>query len=158
MLEKKLNEVIGKSLNWHFKPQDGPHLKGVICFDGIGVFKPADADGIPIYWEAKNLKKPSAFNFNDLQPHQIDNLKAISHLCSTAMTLLLVCVDYGRMSKRVYVFRDMDYIFQRKLDKRSILKKEFDKRRNFVLIRKDLINFNEILAMPREWEYEDGAK
>ena len=159
MTEAELNRIISSSIarnGWSHKISDAAQGKGgLLPFDGFGIFKPGEADGVPIYWDAQNLKKPEAFNFNDLQNHQIDNLRAISHLCKAAVPLFLVCVDYGRMNKKVFVFKDMDYIFQRKVDKKSILKKEFDKRRNFVLIRKDKIDFNEILAMPREWEYEE---
>jgi len=155
MLENKLNEIVGSSLSWHFKPQDGRYLKSPICFDGFGIFKPFEAPAIPVYWESKNLKKPQAFNFNDLKPHQIGNLLRIQDLMPTALCLFLVCVDYGRMQKRVFIFRDMQYVAKRKDEKRSILKKEFDKRRNYVLIKKDHISFEDVLALPREWEYEE---
>ena len=156
MLENQLNAIVGDSCNWHFKPQDGPHLKSPICFDGFGVYVSGVRGAFPVYWESKNLKKPQSFSFKDLQPHQINSLEAIQkHMNSKAMVLFLVCVDYGRMQKRVYVFRDMKYISARKAEQRNILKKEFDKRRNYVLIKKQYIDFEEILSMPPEWEYEE---
>ena len=157
MLENQLNAIVGDSCNWHFKPEDGRRLKSPICFDGFGVYKAAAGDSIPVYWESKNLKKPQSFSFKDLQIHQITNLEAVQRLMGAkALVLFLVCVDYGRMQKRVYVFKDMKYISTRKAEQRNILKREFDKRRNYVLIKKQQIDFEEILAMPREWEYEDG--
>lgn len=156
MLENQLNGIVSSSLNWAWKIPDGQHLKGTNPFDGLGIFKSATGSAMPVYWESKNLKKPQSFNFKDLQPHQISNLEAVQkHLGNSALTLFLVCVDYGRMQKRVYVFRDMTYISARKLDARNILKKEFDKRRNYVLIKKQHIDFEEILSMPPEWEYEE---
>lgn len=158
MLENQLNGIVGASLNWAWKIPDGQHLKGTNPFDGIGVFKSTAVENaeFPVYWESKNLKKPQSFNFKDLQPHQITNLEAVQkHLGGKAMVLFLVCVDYGRMQKRVYVFKDMKYISARKAEQRNILKKEFDKRRNYVLIKKQQIDFEEILAMPPEWEYEE---
>jgi len=155
MLEKEVNQIVGTSLAWHHKPEDGKHLKSKIPFDGYGFYKPADAEGIPVYWESKNLKRPEAFNFNDLQQHQIDNLRAIAHLSKNVIPIFFVCVDFGRMQKRMYFFRDMDYVYKRKLEKRNILKKEWMVRRNFVLIKKQRIDFDEIVSMPREWEYEE---
>lgn len=158
MLENQLNAIVGASCNWHFKPEDGARLKSPICFDGFGVYRPADASklALPVYWESKNLKKPQSFNFKELQPHQVNNLEAVQKLLgNNALVLFLICVDYGRMQKRVYVFRDLKYISARKAEQKNIFKKEFDKRRNYVLIKKQLIDFEEILAMPAEWEYEE---
>lgn len=156
MLENQVNAIVSSSLNWAWKIPDGQHLKGTNPFDGLGVLVAKGGFSLPVYWESKNLKKPQSFNFNDLQPHQITNLEAVQkHLKENALVLLLICVDYGRMQKRVYVFKDMKYISERKLEKRNILKKEFDKRRNYVLIKKQHIDFEEILNMPLEWEYEE---
>lgn len=154
MTEAQLNRVVGVgSLNWAFKiPDGGTH--GLLAFDGFGIYKPADGEGIAVYWESKNLKRPESFNFNDLQQHQIDNLRAIAHLSKNVMPLFLVCVDFGRAEKRVYFWRDMDYIYQRKLEKRNILKKEWMVRKNFVLISKQHIDFDKLVAMPREYEYD----
>lgn len=160
MTERELNHIIASSLSWSFKIPDGPYLKGVNPYDGYGIFKPSDeVDGIPVYWESKNIKKPAAFNFNDLALHQINNLRACKAACKHSLSIFLICVDYGRKNKRVFVFKDPNYIYQRKINKKNILKKEFDKRRNFVLIKNQHIDFNEILEMPAEWEYEEeGTK
>ena len=153
MTEAEMNRIVGASLAFRFKiPDGGSH--GKLPFDGFGIYKPTDGEGIAVYWESKNLKRPEAFNFNDLQQHQIDSLRAIAHLSKNVMPFFLVCVDFGRAEKRVYAWRDMDYLFQRKAEKRNILKKEWMVRKNFVLIKKQLIDFHEIVAMPREWEYD----
>lgn len=119
-------------------------------FDGFGIF-----NGVPVYWESKNLKKPQSFNFKRLEDHQIFNLLEIKNrLKDENHTWLLICVDFGRADKRVFLFRDMEYINKRKTEKDSILKKEFESRRNYVKIKKQLIDFNELLSQPKEWEYE----
>lgn len=157
MTEAEVNGIVSSSLTWAWKIPDGPHLKGYNPFDGFGIFKAeGSADGIPVYWESKNLKKPQAFNFNDLQDHQINNLLMCKRLHSQSLTLFLICVDYGRRDKRLFVFRDMEYIFNRKASKKSILKKEFNIRKNFILIKNKHIDFNEIINMPVEWEYVEG--
>jgi len=158
MLESAVNTIIGQSLAWHWKPQDGPHNKSPIAFDGFAIYKPAEGNGVPVYWEAKNLKKPSSFSFKDLQPHQIANLKRIQELAPQTICLFLICVDYGRADKRIFVFKDMAYCDLRKGECRNILKKEFDKRKNFVRIQKDRINFDEIVNMPKDWEYTEEDK
>ena len=147
MNEAKLNTIIGHSMQWHFKPKD--NTGQLLCFDGFAIM-----DGKPMYWEAKNLTKPGAFNFSRLEDHQIANLLFIqSTLKVPNYCLILIGVDFGRADKRVYVFKDMAYIDKRKKEKKSILKKEFAKRKNYVLVRNGLINVEEMINLSHEDEY-----
>jgi hypothetical protein len=52
------------------------------------------------------------------------------------------------------VFKDMNYIDSRKTQKENILQKEWISRKNYVTLKKQLINFEDIINMPKEWEYE----
>ena len=147
MNEQAFNTIIGNSLDWKHKISDGGR-HGLLPFDGVAIF-----DGAPVYWEAKFLKKPQSFNFNRLEDHQIANLLEVQRLLPGSPSWFVIGVDFGRADKRVFLFRDMEYIQERKKEKRNILKKEFERRKNYVLIKKQLIDFKELLSQPREWEY-----
>jgi len=149
MTEKDLNSIISRSLTWAFKIPDQRGATGQLPFDGFGLYT-----SIPIYWEAKNLKAVKAFNFEDLQSHQIGNLLRIQELCSAALPLFLVGVAFTRMDKRLFIFKDMSYINKRKDERKSITKKEFERRQNFVPIQKGQVDFGRLLSLPKEWEYE----
>lgn len=147
MTENQLNSIIGKSLDWRHKIGDAGVFQKP--FDGIGIY-----NGQSVYWEAKNLKKAEAFNFNRLENHQINNLLTVQKLNPSSLTLLLIAVDFGRADKRVFVFKDMDYINKRKENKESIKKKEFENRKNYVVIKKGLIDMGEIVSMDKDLEYD----
>lgn len=148
MNEQEFNTIVGNSLQWRHKIADGGR-HGLLPFDGMGIF-----ENKPLYWESKFLRKPEAFNFSRLEDHQIENLHKVQELLGGDPAWFLIGVDFGRSDKRVFLFRDMEYIRKRKEDKDSILKKEFEKRRNYVTIKKQLIDFKELISQPREWEYE----
>jgi penicillin-binding protein-related factor A (putative recombinase) len=149
MTEIDVNRIIGNSCDWRYKIPDAGH--GLKPFDGIALFK-----GNAIYWEAKLLKEVKAFNFTRLEDHQIANLQQVAaQNTPNILPLFLVVVAFGRLDKRLYIFRDMQYIGERKLQKRSILKGEWEHRRNYVPVVKSLISFEELLALPKEWEYEE---
>ena len=143
MNEQQLNTIIGNSLDWRHKISDGGR-HGFLPFDGVGIFNNA-----PVYWEAKFLKKPQSFNFNRLEDHQIANLLEVQRLLPGNPSWFIIGVDFGHADKRVYLFRDMEYINTRKNEKDNILKKEFEKRRNYVCIKKQLIDFKELVSQPR---------
>ena len=134
---------------WHHKIGDAG--KFTKPFDGIGIVQ-----GRSVYWEAKLLKKPLAFNFSRLEDHQIANLLSVQRLNKDALALFLVCVQFARGDNRVFIFRDMEYINKRKTEKLSILKKEFESRKNYVKIHKQLINIDELLSLDPKLEYVDG--
>lgn len=134
-------------MSWHHKIGDAGRFSKP--FDGFGI-----ACGKSIYWEAKLLKKPQAFNFMRLEDHQIYNLLEVTKHNPDAVALFLVCVQFARGDNRIFVFRDMQYINQRKQSRDNILKKEFEHRSNYVMIKKQLINFEELLQLDQMLEYE----
>jgi len=139
MDEKVINRVIGKSMDWYHKISDAG--MGQKPFDSFGVYK-----GKAIYTEAKYLPKPKSFNFNRLEDHQIENLLEIENQkTNNIIPLLLIAVNFGRADVRVFYYKDMHEIFKRKTEKRNILKKEFESSKNFVTIKKSLINLEDIL-------------
>lgn len=141
MNETHINRTIGKSLDWYFKIPDNAFLNK-LPFDGFGVYK-----GYSIYWEAKYLNKPSAFNFSRLEDHQIQNLLEISKQNSEyIIPLLLIAVNFGRSDTRIYYYKDIKEIAKRKQNKESILKKEFESSKNYIKIKKSLINIDEIIG------------
>lgn len=141
MNEQMLNSVISRSLAWAFKIPDTRGTSGILPFDGFGM----TTDGRPVYWEAKNLKKVQAFNFNNLSDHQIDNLCSLKRLNPEAKTLLLIGVDFGFADKRVFIFDDPFYIQKRKQNAESITQKEFKTLRNYVKIKKQRIEESTLL-------------
>lgn len=151
--EAEFNGIVTKSLNlrgWGYKIADQVSLSTGMTspkpFDALGVYKSEDGTCYPVYLESKFLRKPKAFNFNNLEPHQIENLlKCQTLLGNSAMVLFLICVDFGRADKRVYYFKNMNYIAKRKADKRSFLKKELLEAKNYTVIKNGLINFEDIL-------------
>ena len=150
--EAELNGILVKSLNqqgWAYKIPDQVSLTTGFGapkpFDIIGIYRDIKGVGHPLYAESKLIKQPSAFNFNRLEDHQIENLLKCQKLLPNALVLFLVCVDFGRAEKRVYFYKNMQYLYERKQNKRSILKKEFEEASNYTIIRHGLINFEEIL-------------
>ena len=140
MNEAKINTMIRKSLFWGFKIPDGS--MGKLPFDIFGVYQ-----GKAIYIETKYLPSPKSFNFHRLEDHQIKALLDIEKLNTEGafVSLFLVAVNYGRAKIRVYYYKDMAEIDERKRNKKNILKKEFDSSSNYVVISKGLIDFSAIL-------------
>ena len=66
------------------------------------------------------------------------------------LSIFAIGVDYGRGDKRVFVWKNSDlyHIKERKELKNNIYKKEFDTLKNYVKIKKGLVNFDEILELP----------
>lgn len=76
--------------------------------DGFGMIQNGNKLNF-VCWEAKFLKKPGAFSFKRIEPHQNYYLtewkKAESIRC-----FIIVGVDYGRADKRAFVFEwDNDF-------------------------------------------------
>ena len=155
--EAAFNTIVTHSLTFGHKISDqgstitGFHGKNP--FDGFGITS-TDLGNFPVYFESKFLKEPSAFNWNRLEDHQVEALLTCKKLLPNCLALFLICVDFGRSDKRVFVFRDIDYINNRKQLKQSITKKEFLNRKNFVRIKQSKIDFNEIVKMELNVEYE----
>ena len=130
MNEASFNHDIGKSLEWSYKiPDDGSSIGigGKRPFDGFGI-----VNGKPVYWESKFLKSVSAFNFDNLKQHQIDNLFAIKKLAPDSYCLFIVGVQYSTRETRAYIFHDIEEIFKRKRDSKSIFAKEFEQLTNYI--------------------------
>lgn len=149
MKEREFNSIISRSLNIEglgFKIPDtfstGNLKHPSLLFDGFGYFK-----GNLICWESKYLQKPQAFNFNKLQEHQINNLIGFYENVDSCISLFLIGVNYGRADNRVYYWANEDLynIRKRKAEADNILKKELDTLTNYLVIKKGVIDFNEIL-------------
>lgn len=150
MIESDFNGIVTKSLNsqggFGFKIPDerstltGFHSKNP--YDIFGIF-----DGHFIAWESKYLQKPKAFNFNDLQEHQIDNLIKSFELCPNAVSIFAIGVNFGRADTRCFFWKNEELytIRDRKNNKNNILKKEFEKLDNYIKIRKGQLDIKEIL-------------
>lgn len=133
MNEAKLNLAIGKSLDWYYKiPDDGISLKfgGRRPFDGIGII-----NGFPVYWESKLLKSVSSFNFSRLKDHQLGSLIRIKTLCPRSFCLFLIGVYFSRKDFRLFYF-DLEEISKRKIEKKSITKREFLELKNYCVYEK----------------------
>lgn len=148
MDEKRLNTIIGNSLDFKYKIPDMTSMSGFSSpkiFDGIGVYK-YNNDAWPVYWEAKYLKEPKSFPMSRFEDHQCSNLKIIQDLLGKkALCVLLIGVSFGRGDLRVYYYDDMHALESRKLNKQNILKKEFEASINYVKVKNGKIDFLEIL-------------
>lgn len=129
--EADFNRDIGKSLDWYYKIADDGSSIGIggkRPFDGFGIL-----GGKPIYWEAKYLHSPSAFNFKNLKQHQIDNLVTISTLAPDAVCFFILGVSFSPRELRAYVFTDMLDIKRRKDESKSILLKDLKSLTNYTV-------------------------
>lgn len=151
MHEKEFNTIVSKSLNtlggFGYKIPDtfaaGSLKRSEAPYDGYGFF-----NNHFVCWESKYLNSPSAFNFTNLQDHQIENLiKFYENIPNACYSLFLIGVNFGRGDVRVFYWMNDDLynIKERKLNKENIHKKEFLSLSNYINIKKGLINFNEIL-------------
>ena len=142
MLEKDFNTIVSHSLDFGYKIADTFSSVGTRSkapFDGFGIH-----DGKFIVWESKWLKEPKSFRFDRLEDHQIENLLRFSKI-DNCVPLFLIGVDFGRGDKRVFYWKDMEYIDSRKRSFQSIFKKEFVELTNFTRIKKGKIDFTYIL-------------
>lgn len=136
--EQQFNSLIGRNLDIHYKiPDIGNCIKP---FDGFGIINKT-----PIYWESKFLREPKSFNFNRLEDHQLYYLTEFKKACPHSLCVLLIGVVFGRGDLRVFYYTDLEDIFNRKKEKRSILKKEFLSSSNYVPVIDKQINFEKIL-------------
>lgn len=151
--EAEFNGIVVKSLNqsgWAYKVPDQVSLVtgygAPKPFDIVGIYRNLTGEGMPVYIESKFLHRVESFNFSRLENHQLEALlKCQNLLGEKALVLLLICVDFGRAEKRVFFYKDMKEIENRKNNKKSILKKEFESSNNYTTIKKGLINFEDIL-------------
>lgn len=149
--ESELNTIIRKSLDWGHKISDAGQIEhGKSPFDGFGRYKDQ-----AVYWEAKFLPEVRSFNFSRLEDHQLEGLKEVSKI-KNSLSLFLIGVNFGRSDIRVFIFRDLDYIEKRKKEKDSIFKKEFLERKNYVTIKKNILNIEELINIDPKYEYLEG--
>lgn len=128
--ESEFNRVISSSLSkqggYGYKIPDTFSSSGSRSkapFDGFGWF-----GGKAVYWESKFLQDPHAFNFERLEDHQIKYLLDAFENCSFCYALFTIGVNFGRGDIRCFAFKNEELykIKERKINKQSILKKEFE--------------------------------
>ena len=158
VLESAFNSIVSRSLSlkessFGYKIADtfsSGGARSLSPFDGFGVYVSETGKGYPVYWESKSLKEPKSFPLTRLEDHQINYLiKLYNALGEDALCLFLICVDFGRADKRVFVWKNKDllYIKERKDQKKNILKKEFETLNNFIRVERSTIDFQKILEM-----------
>jgi hypothetical protein len=140
MIEKDLCKIIVNSLEWGYKIPDPQRTEVYRSakrpFDIVGTIK-----NKPCYIEAKILNKPQCFNFDKLQPHQIDSLMHVKKTCPDSYCLLVIGVVYKRGDLRVFVYDNPFKIAERKVNKFNITKKEFEET-NYIAVKDGKIDFN----------------
>jgi penicillin-binding protein-related factor A (putative recombinase) len=106
--EEKSEKVYGKA----FKISD---MAGAMSY-GATVKSPFDGFGIiykdgwhSIYWESKFNKSLASINFNRIEPHQAENLKAYG-LSSNNICYFILGMTVGRADNRAYVFLAKDVL------------------------------------------------
>lgn len=151
MLESDFNSIVVRSLNqqggYGYKIPDTfsvySHQRNTAPYDIFGYY-----NGKFVCCESKWLQKPQAFNLNRLEDHQITNLiKAYELMRGNGISLFVIGVDYGKGDKRVYRWKNEELynILDRKNNKQSILKKEFEQNEDYIKIYKGLLNIEELL-------------
>lgn len=157
MLENAFNTLVTRSLNipggYGYKIPDtfsSIGTRSIAPFDGFGVYTSKEGKSYPVYFESKSLSEPKAFPLTRLEDHQISSLlKFYNALGDNALVLFLICVDFGRADKRVFVWKNKDLleINERKKLKKNILKREFESLNNYINIEHNKIDFEKILEM-----------
>lgn len=153
MIESDFNSILTRSLHdsgW-FGFKIGDQRSSITQFhsknpyDLFGYYK-----GRFVCCESKWLKEPMAFNFTRLEDHQIENLIKAHEMVDNCLAMFVIGVDFGRGDKRVFIWKDKDlyYIQRRKQNKDNILKKEMLTLNNYVKIKKGVVNFDDIIALP----------
>lgn len=150
MVEKDLNAIIRKSFaeqgDYSFKIQDsGFYQNGKVSHqknpaDGFAFYK-----GDFVAWESKWLSKPSSLNLQRLQDHQLDFLKKTKDCLNSSKALFLVGIKWTSRETRVYAFLNIDEIERRRNNKENFSKKDFEQMTNYVLVKKGIINIEELL-------------
>ena len=155
MLEAKFNSIVTSSINsqggFAFKIPDerstitGYHSKNP--YDIYGLY-----GGMFVCWESKSLNKPESFNLNRLEQHQIDNLIGNYELIDNCLAVFAICIDFGHADKRVFIFKNdgLYHIRERKENKENIFKKEFEQRKNYIKIKKGIVDMEELIALPQD--------
>lgn len=122
---------------WAYKiPDVGMSLKP---FDITGVY-----EGKPLGLELKWLQKPQAFNLQRWETHQVENLLEVWG--SGGWAALVIGVDFARGDKRIYVWKNEELVGlkQRRIERRNILKKEFEKL-PYIQMKNQKINIDELI-------------
>lgn len=152
MKEREFNTIVSRSLNtlggFGFKIPDtfasGSYSRSEAPYDGCGYFNKHF-----VCWESKYLNSPSAFNFNNLKEHQINNLISFyENIPDRCYSLFLIGVNFGRGDIRCFYWinDDLYKIKGRKDNKENILKKDFVVFDNYIKVKKGILDFNEILV------------
>ncbi len=127
--ERELNTIIKNTLllngGWAFKIAD-PQGKAVYTsipnpFDGFGV-----SNHTPVYWEAKYLNKMMAFSLKKIEDHQILHLCRIHELLTNSICCIILGVKISHTDNRVYIFKDIVGINERRNNNQNYLKKELE--------------------------------
>lgn len=107
--EAHLCTIISKSLLHGYKiPDPSTDFKttSIRCFDGIGMVPESVFNTTAptfICWEAKHIKKLSAFSFKRIEPHQDMYLSAFATAVGIR-ALLFVGFSVNKGDNRVYIF------------------------------------------------------
>ena len=152
MKEREFNTIVARSFNtlggFGFKIPDtfasDSYSRSKAPYDGYGYFNKHF-----VCWESKYLNSPSAFNFNNLKEHQINNLIYFyENIPDRCYSLFLIGVNFGRGDIRCFYWinDDLYKIKGRKNNKENILKKDFLAFDNYIKVKKGVLNFSEILV------------
>ena len=150
MQEKELNGIIRRSFeeqgDYAYKISDsGQYINGAVThqknpYDGFAFYK-----GKFVGWESKWLPKPQALDLQRLQDHQLEALKKTRDCLDCSYALFLVGIKWAARETRVYIFTDLDDIERRRTNRKNFLKKDFEKMDNYVLVKKGVVNIEELL-------------
>lgn len=150
MKEKDINSIIRKSFahqgDYAFKiPDSGSYTDGFVTHTKLPYDGYAYYNGKFIAWESKFLSKPMSLNLQRLEDHQVDALLKTKHCLNESLALFLVGIKWSSRETRIYAFKDIDMINERRNNKDNILKKEWEQLTNYVTVSKGLIDVDRIV-------------
>jgi penicillin-binding protein-related factor A (putative recombinase) len=100
--------------------------------------------GKPLYVECKFMNKMQSFNLQTIQDHQIDNLCNFKKRILNAESWIVLGVHAGRGDNRIYVFKDIFEIEERRKAKENYKMKDL-LTFSFLPVKKDLCQLNLLL-------------
>lgn len=95
-----------------------------------------------IFIEAKYMKTPGSFNLQRIEEHQIEALQSWKISVPSSESWIVLGVTFGRADHRLYIFKDIHNIAERRTNKQNFLRKELEKL-PYYKVRKNLIDLEE---------------
>jgi len=94
-----------------------------------------------LYVECKYLSSLKSFDLKRIEDHQIEYLLNFKNNINNAESWIVLAIKVGRGDNRFYIFKNIEEIQKRRLEKKNFLKKELETL-PYLKVKKDLIDIN----------------